>query len=124
MTAWNIVSDFSHLPEPTAGDVMRLECAFMNILRDNKTDKHHAAAGYSKNVGRFLVDLDEPTDKVKLKELRKHYWMVCKQQQKLEHIIRKREEAVQSVCQHVWEKDWDSRGGRSHYECKLCGKYR
>lgn len=124
MSAWETVLNFRKLSEPTTDDVIRLECAFMNILKDNNSNSHHVTAGYSKNFGRFLVELCEPTNKQMLGELRQHYWLVWNQQKRLENIIKKREEAIQAVCQHVWEKDWDSRDHRSHYECKLCGKYR
>ena len=124
MSAWETVLNFRKLSEPTADDVMRLECAFMNILGENDSNRHHAAAGYSKNFGRFLVEFAEPTNKQILADLRKHYWQVWKQQQLLENIIREREKAIQAICNHVWERDWESRDHRSHYECKLCGKFR
>ena len=89
-----------------------------------ETEAVHIQAGYSKRWPRYITDIEDDDNHSKiLDKLRKHYWAREKQQQQLNSIIKKRENILQKSCEHVWEKDWDSRE-RSHYDCKKCGAYR
>lgn len=58
------------------------------------------------------------------KTLQNLYSFHLYQVNKLEKMLMQKQMAKQNKCQHVWEKDMSSRGGRSHYDCTKCGKYR
>lgn len=118
---WNTIMI---LRNKTPIDVIQLETAMMEYLKQLETEKHHKAAGYSAQHPRFLYASTSLPPKKELKHLTTHYWARYKQVQRLDRLIKERREAIQKVCTHDWEKDWSDRGHRSHYECKLCGKYR
>jgi hypothetical protein len=105
-------------------DVIELESAMMEYLRHLETEKHHKAAGYSVQYPRFLYVPTSLSPQKEIDHLTTHYWARYKQVQRLDKLIKERRESIQRVCTHVWERDWSDRGHRSHYECKLCGKYR
>jgi hypothetical protein len=43
---------------------------------------------------------------------------------KLQKVLKMKRKKNEEKCQHIWIKDMSARGGRSHYDCKKCGKYR
>jgi len=125
MADWSYIDHFRTLGNPEPGDIITLESALNNVLNTLDSNAVHIQAGYSKRWPRYLTDIEDDDDHSKiLDELRKHYWVREKQQKKLTSIIQKREKILQKNCEHVWEKDWESRDHRSHYDCKKCGAYR
>lgn len=125
MADWSYIDHFRTLANPEPGDIITLESALNNVLNTLDSNAIHIQAGYSKRWPRYLTDIEEDDDHSKIiDELRKHYWVRERQQKKLTSIIQKREKILQKNCEHVWEKDCDSRDHRSHYDCKKCGAYR
>lgn len=57
----------------------------------------------------------------KLHQLRSLY---IDELRKLEKVLQQRKKNKQANCEHKWVKDLSARGGRSHYDCSLCGLYR
>lgn len=123
--SWEIVRLFKVLENPSPSEVIQLESAFNDILIRLESNRCHVEAGYSESFPRYrcTVSTDDNHKKI-TKRLRKHYWARQKQLQALDRQIKDREVQIQATCEHVWEKDWECRDHRSHYDCKKCGKYR
>lgn len=114
--AWQTILD---LKKTTPFDVIELEHAMLIFLHLADTEKIHKDAGYSQRLPRYSLYQQQS-----LQHLRKHQQARVHQVNALKTRIRQVEENVQRTCEHVWEKDWNNRDDRSHYDCKKCGKFR
>lgn len=123
--SWESVEYFKSLESPSPSDIIELERSFNSILNGLESNRCHIEAGYSETFPRYVCEFSEDDDHQKItKELRRHYWARYKQLQDLDRQIKKRDKIIQKTCEHVWEKDWESRDHRSRYDCKKCGAYR
>ena len=121
---WTFINQFRNNNDMTPEDVIDVEFAMNRILKQMNIDKHSKDLGYSARFPRYNRNFPGLSDKQELEALRKHYWGRWRQVQNLEKIIREKERIIQKNCDHVWEKDWESRDHRSRYDCKKCGAYR
>jgi hypothetical protein len=123
--SWSKVQEFQNLETTTPSDVVRLEKAFNDILNSLDSNQCHMEAGYSESFPRYMCEISEDDDHKKItKRLRRHYWARYKQLEALDRQIKTREDKLRVVCEHVWEKDYESRDHRSRYDCRKCGAYR
>ena len=123
--SWALVQHFQTLENPSPSEVLELERAFNAILKGLDSNRCHMEAGYSETFPRYVREISEDDNHQKItNELRRHYWARYKQLESLDRQIKKRDKIVQTKCEHVWEKDWESRDHRSRYDCKKCGAYR
>ena len=123
--SWESVEYFKSLESPSPSDIIELERSFISILNGLESNRCHIESGYSETFPRYVCEFSEDDDHQKItKELRRHYWARYKQLQDLDRQIKKRDKIIQKTCEHVWEKDWESRDHRSRYDCKKCGAYR
>ena len=120
--AWHTVDLFRCIENPEPQDIIELDFAMMQILTDLDCEKHSTDLGYSHRFPRY--QLKYVNAKKEIRTLEKHYWARERQLRKLERLIKERKKVLQSNCEHKWERDWEDRGHRSHYDCKKCGAYR
>jgi hypothetical protein len=120
--AWHTVDLFRCIENPEPQDIIELDFAMMQILADLDCEKHSTDLGYSRRFPRY--QLKYVNAKKEIRTLEKHYWARERQLRKLERLIKERKKVLQSNCEHKWERDWEDRGHRSHYDCKKCGAYR
>lgn len=67
------------------------------------------------------MDWNEEMDSKQLKKVRTFYRIEL---MKLQKVLKRKRKKKEKNCQHIWTKDMSARGGRSHYDCILCGMYR
>lgn len=121
---WQIINVFQSSGTSCDKNFVELESAFTGIREYLNLNELQKGAGYSKTFSRYVTDATVAPTKKTLKELRRHYWARHKQLLKLERQIKEREGKIRAKCEHVWEKDYESRDHRSHYDCRKCGAYR
>ena len=125
MASWSTVQDFQSIADPTPSQIIQLESAFNDILKQLESNRCHIEAGYSETFPRYVSEISEDDNHKKIVgKLRRHYWARHRQVEKLDRQIKERDRMIQSTCEHVWEKDWESRDHRSRYDCRKCGAYR
>lgn len=114
--AWQTILDLKNTNNP---NVIELEQAMMVYLHHMNTEQIHKDAGYSTRLPRYNLYQQQS-----LQHLMEHQQARIHQVNALKKRIRQVEEDIQRTCEHVWEKDWNNRDDRSHYDCKKCGKFR
>jgi len=122
--AWATVDAFRQMKTPSGGDIVRLERCMVDILQHHDVERHCLADGLSQQFHRYRTENNDMAPKKELKHLRLHYWARSRQLRALKRVIDKKETAIQKTCKHKWERDWEDRDHRSHWECKKCGAYR
>ena len=123
--SWEIVQQFQTIELPTPADIIKLETAFNQILKQLGSNKCHREAGYSTRFPRYRTNISHDDNHCQLRDkLTKHYWQRHRQLNELNANIKKREQHIQANCTHEWVKDYESRDERSRYDCVKCGKYR
>ena len=122
--AWDRILTFRSLKTPTPEQVVALDHASTIVLRHHKIEEHCKTLGYSRQFHRYNDNYDYLTPKEELKMLSEHYWARSCQLDELKVLMNKKKKAVQKGCEHNWERDWEDRGHRSHWDCKKCGAYR
>jgi len=124
LDAWAAVDAFRNIKEPSTADIVRLEWCMVQILEHHDVERHCLADGLSQQFHRYRTDNVHMAPKKELKHLRRHYWSRSRQMETLKRTIDKKERTMQKTCKHEWERDWEDRDHRSHYECTKCGAYR
>jgi hypothetical protein len=122
--AWDRIFDFKTIESPSSEQVVALDHDMTFVLRHHNVEKHCKLLGYSKRFHRFNDSYEHLTPKEELKMLRDHFWARSHQLDELKVLMNKKKEAIRKSCDHNWERDWEDRGHRSHWECKKCGAYR
>lgn len=121
---WEIVDMFRALDSPSPQQVVDVDIAMMRILTLCDTETHNKACGNSVRFPRYQNCYTNMTPAEELKVLREHYWARHRQLESLRKLIDTKRDAIEKSCTHLWERDLDDRGHRSHYTCARCGAYR
>lgn len=116
---WQVVRAFQQLENPTERDVFEFDTAVVKISRPI-----FKKFGYSRRVPPRKYEHPELGPHEELSILREYQRVLLWHLNQVETKIQHKTNALQSSCQHKWERDLSDRGHRSHYECHLCGAYR
>ena len=122
--AWNTIDLFRCIESPEPHDIVDLDIAKMQVLASLQCEKHSEDCGYSVRFPRYQTKYPDFSAKDEIRALEQHFWVRERQLRKLERTIKEKKRVLQKNCDHEWERDWNDRGHRSHYDCKKCGAYR
>lgn len=121
---WNKILQFKTIENPTSEQIVALDHDMTFLLRLYNVEKHCKDLGYSRRFHRYNDNYEYLSPKEELQMLRDHHRARSRQLCELKLLIENKEEAIRKKCEHKWERDWEDRGHRSHWECKKCGAYR
>ena len=121
---WETVDAFRTNTTPTAEDIVELDLAMMQILRQLKSEVHCRDAGLSARFPRYQSSYPERGAQEELNILHEHYRARHRDLNRLERLIAKKKHKLERACSHEWERDWSSRDHHSSYICRICGALR